>query len=85
MCSVTDYILLKKLLYNFANQKDYMNLETAAKIFKWCLVIIGICYLISISFDLMSKKSTFQNAAGLLLLVMVIIGSILISKQKKQN
>ncbi len=62
-----------------------MNIETAAKIFKWCLVIIGVCYLISISFDLMSTKSTLQNAAGLLLLVIVIIGAILITKQKKQN
>jgi len=60
-----------------------MNLETASKIFKWCLIIIGICYIINISFDLMSKKSTLQNAAGLLLLVFVIIGTIFISKPKK--
>jgi len=60
----------------------FMNLETAAKIFKWCLIILGACYIISISFDLMSKKSTLQNAGGLLLLIVVITGLILISKQK---
>ena len=60
-------------------------METAAKIFKWCLVVIGSCYLISLAFDLMSTKSTLKNSAGLLLFLIIVIGILLLSKQKKQN
>jgi hypothetical protein len=57
-----------------------MKLETAAIIFKWVVFAIGVIFCIDGSFHLMSTRSTVENVIGLLLFVVIALGTILIAK-----
>lgn len=64
-----------------------MKLKHVLLLFNWVVAAIGVFWLVSFSYDLMSTKSTFQNTLGLLLLAATILGVVLLifHTTKKQN